>query len=108
MKDMILVAERVGELLAMENVDKTTISKVAKVSSTIVLRNKHSWAISNTDMDITKDLGLISIKKYWKRASQIQNKVDLLYKDWILALRAFVKHFRRTHNNKEVIKNMLI
>ena len=67
MKDVIAVAERGREnkkLLTMGNVDKTAMAEVAKVSSAIDLGNKHSWAISNADMDATRDLGLIGIKKY--------------------------------------------
>ncbi len=108
MKDVISVAERDGELLAMENVDKTAIAEVAKVSSAIDLGSKHTWEISNADIDVAEDLGLTGMKKYWRRASQIQEEVDLLHKDWILALGAFVKHSRRTHNNKEVTENMII
>ncbi len=48
----------------MENVDKTVIAEVAKVSSTIDLGSKHNWAISNADMDVAEDLGLTDIKKY--------------------------------------------
>ncbi len=81
MKDVILVTERGGELLAIENVDKTTIAEVAKMSSAIDLGSKYSWAISNADIDTAEDLGLTSIKKYWRHAGQIQDKVDLLYKD---------------------------
>ncbi len=64
MKDVITMAERGGELLAMENADKTVIAEVAKVSSAINLGNKHSWAISNADIDVAGDLGLTGIKKY--------------------------------------------
>ncbi len=67
MKDVIAVAEKGRKnkkLLAMENIDKTAMTEVAKMSSTIDLRSKHSWAISNTDIDVVRDLGLINIKKY--------------------------------------------
>ncbi len=64
MKDVISVTERSGELLAMENADKTAIAEVAKVSSAIDLGSKHSWAISNADMDAAENLGLTGIKKY--------------------------------------------
>ncbi len=67
MNDVILVAKRGGELLAMENADKTVIAEVAKVSSVIDLGSKHSWAISNTDIDTAEDLGLTGIKKYQRR-----------------------------------------
>ena len=44
MKVMIVVAKKDGknkELLAMENIDKTTIAEVAKVSNAIDLESKH-------------------------------------------------------------------
>ncbi len=41
-KDVILVVERGKELLAMENIDKTAIAEVAKVSSAIDLGSKHN------------------------------------------------------------------
>lgn len=91
MKDMTLVIERCGELLAIENVDKTAIAEVAKVSSIINLKSKYNQAISIADMDAAKDQRLTSIKKYWRSASQIHDKVDLLYKDQIPILRAFIK-----------------
>ncbi len=64
MKDVILVVERGEELLVMENADKTAIAEVVKMSSAIDLRSKHSWAISNANMDAAKDLRLTGIKKY--------------------------------------------
>ncbi len=76
MKDVIVVAKRSGKLLAMKNVNKTAIVEVTKVSSGIDLRSKHSCAISNADMDVAGNLGLTSIKKYWRHVSQIQDKVD--------------------------------
>ncbi len=59
-------------------------------------------------MDAVRDLRLTSIKKYWRCAGQIQDKVDWLHKDWIPTLGAFVKYSWKTHNNKEVTKNMII
>ncbi len=84
----------------MENADKTTITEIVKVSSVIDLGSKHSWAISNADIDTAEDLGLTGIKKYWRRIGQIQDEVDSLHKDWIPALGAFVKHSRKTHDNE--------
>ena len=48
----------------MENADKTTMVEVAKVSSVIDFRSKHSWAINNTNIDTSKNLKLIGYKKY--------------------------------------------
>ncbi len=70
-KNVILVVEKGGKLLVMDNIDKTTIGEVAKVSSAIDLGSKHSWAINNADMDATEDLGLTGIKKYWRHIDQI-------------------------------------
>ncbi len=108
MKDMILVAERGEELLAMENVDKIAIAEVTKVLSTINRKSKYSWVISNTDMDTIEDLGWMSIKKYKKYAGQIQDEVYLLNKDWIPIFGAFVKHSRKTQDNEEIIENLII
>ena len=48
----------------MKNIDKTAMAELAKILNAINLGSKHSWAISNADMDATRNLGLISIKKY--------------------------------------------
>ena len=64
-KDVIAVAERGrenGELLVIKNMDKTVIAEVAKVSSAIKLGHKYSQAISNADIDVAGNLGLIDIK----------------------------------------------
>lgn len=42
-------------LLIIENIDKIAIAKVGKVLNTINLVSKHSFAISNGDMDIVED-----------------------------------------------------
>lgn len=74
MKDMIISAEKSRDnkgLLTIENVNKTAMAEVAKVSSAIDYDGKYSWAISNGDMDTTENLRLTSIKKYWRCAGQI-------------------------------------
>ncbi len=65
MKDMIVVAEKGlenKELLVIENINKIAMAEVTKVSSTIDLRNKYSWIISNIDINVAKNLRRISIK----------------------------------------------
>ena len=67
MKNIITLTEKSGEnkkLLAIKYIDKTAMVEMAKVSSTIDFVNKHSWAISNADIDVVGDLELIGIKKY--------------------------------------------
>lgn len=50
--------------LVIENLlDNIAMAEVTKVSSVINLGSKYSWAISNTDIDIAKDLGFTDIKK---------------------------------------------
>ena len=74
MKKVIAMAEKDREnkeLLTIKNVDKTAMAKFAKVLSAIDLRSKHSWAISNADIDVAGNLRLIGIKKYWTYAGQV-------------------------------------
>lgn len=70
MKNMILVAKKVRknkQLLVIENTNKDVMVEIAKMSSAIHLGSKHSWVITNTDIDIGKNLELIDIKKYQRR-----------------------------------------
>ena len=75
MKDVIAAAERSrknkGPLVMDINVNKTTIAKVAKVSSAIDLGNKYSQVIGNANIDAPGNLGLTGIKKYWRYTGQI-------------------------------------
>ena len=67
MKDVIAVVEKDRDnkkLLAKKNVDKIAMAKVAKILGVIDLESKHSWAISNSDIDAVGNLRLIGIKKY--------------------------------------------
>lgn len=67
MKHIIEVAEKNrenGRLLIIKNVNKTVLSKVAKILSIIDFGNMYSQAISNTNIDTTPNLGLTNIKKY--------------------------------------------
>lgn len=59
--------------------------------------------MSNANLDITKELRLISIKKYWKHIEQVKIELNWLY-DKILVLATFMKDLRRIYNNKKVIK----
>ena len=64
------------KLLEIENVNKIAMAEVVEVLSAINFGSKYSGAISNIDIDVARNLGLIGIKKYWRRASQIQDKID--------------------------------
>ena len=62
-------------------------------------------AMRNTDLDAAKKLGPTSIKKYWRRAGQVDMEIDWLH-DWIPALATFMRHSCKVYNNEEVTKNM--
>ena len=61
--------------------------------------------MSNLNLDIAKKLGLPGIKKYWRRAGQIEMELDWLY-DWILVLTTLVRHSCKVYDNEKVTKNM--
>ena len=44
--------------------DTTAPAEMARVSSLVDLADRYNWVISNADLDIIKELGLTSIKKY--------------------------------------------
>ncbi len=51
--------------MLLENIMNTIMSaEVVQVLSSIDLVKRYNWAIGNTDLDVTKKLGLTSIKKY--------------------------------------------
>ena len=110
MKDVIISkkTQKKERQLVVRNTDKIAQIEVAKTSSLIDFDGKYMWAISNVDIDATRNLGLTDIKKYQRLASQIEKKVNELYRDWIPVLAAFMKHFWKTHNNEKVTKNMKI
>lgn len=63
-KDVIIL-EKTGEKeeqLVVGNAIEQ--AKVAKMSNSIDLDSKYIWAISNIDIGVTKNLGLIGVKKY--------------------------------------------
>lgn len=73
--------------------------KVVKMLSLIDLDSKYIWAISNADINDARDLELTIVKKYWRRAGRIKNKMNGLYKNQISTLSIFIKHFWRIHSN---------
>ncbi len=106
MKDVIISEKaREEEMLSEGIADKTVPAEVARVSSLVDLAGRYNWAMSNADMDAAKELGLTGIKKYWRRADQVEMKLDWLH-DSIPALATFVKHSYRVYDNEEVGQNM--
>lgn len=105
-KDMIILenAREKKKQLVVGNIIKQV--EIAKMSSSIHLNSKYKQAINNANINIVRNLKLIGVKKYKKHIDQIKKEVNILYRDWILALVTFVKHSLRTHNNKKVTENM--
>ncbi len=60
-------------------VDTTMPAEVAGVSSLINLVGRYNWAMSDADLDTAKELGLTGIKKYWRRAGQVELELDWLH-----------------------------
>ncbi len=63
--------------------------------------------MSDADLDTAKELELTGIKKYWRRACQVEMELEWLH-DWIPALAIFVRHSRRVYDNEEVGQNMSV
>ncbi len=63
--------------------------------------------MSNSNLDVVKELELTGIKKYWRCAGQVEMGLDWLY-DRIPALPIFVRHSCKIYNNKEVGQNMSV
>lgn len=53
-----------GKLVG-ENKDKIVLVKVEKMSNPIYFNGKYMWVINNININVTKDLGLTNIEKYW-------------------------------------------
>ncbi len=108
MKDVIISEKAREEEILPEGVANTTApAEVARVSSPVDLAGRYNWAISVVDLDAVKELGLTGIKKYWRRAGQVEMELDWLH-DWILALATFVRHSRSVYDNEEVGQNMSV
>ncbi len=88
-------------------VNMTVLAEVTRVLSPIDLAGWYNWIMSNTDLDAAKEQGQIGIKKYWRRASQIEIELDWLY-DWIPALAIFVRHLCKVYDNQKISQNMSV
>ena len=106
MKDVIIKEKAMKKERLLESITDTTApAEVAQALSLIDLAGKYIWVMSNANMDAAKKLGLTDIKKYRRRAGQVERELDWLY-DWIPALATFVRHSRSVYNNEKVTQNM--
>lgn len=66
MKDMIIweKGREKEEEFVEGNTDIIALTKIVKMSSIVNLNSRYIWAISNVNINATKNLELINIKKY--------------------------------------------
>ena len=65
MKNIIILEKAWEEKKLSEGIaDTTLLAEMAQVSSSIDFAGRCKWAMSNVDLDTTKELGLTGIKKY--------------------------------------------
>ena len=106
MKDRIIEKKTREKQGLLEGIaDTTSTAEVAQASSLVDFAGKYMWAMSNANIDAAKELGLTGIKKYWRRAGQVEMELDWLH-DWIPALATFVRHSRSVYDNEKVTQNM--
>lgn len=75
MKDMIISKKaREKERLSVDIADTTAPAEMAQASSPVDLVGRCMWAMNNANLDAAKELGLTDIKKYWRRAGQVEKK----------------------------------
>lgn len=55
---------------------------------------RYSWAISNVNLNATREIKLTSIKKYWRYAIQVEIEIDWLY-NWFLVLATIMRYLHR-------------
>ncbi len=106
-KDVIISEKAREKMLSEGPADTIAPVEVVRALSHIDLTWKSRWAMSNIDMDAAKELRLTGVKKYCRRAAQVEMELDWLH-NWILALATFVRYSRRVYDNKKVGQNISV
>ena len=60
---------------------------------------KYDWHLDSIDNEVAVDLGLRSIKKYWRRTAQVADEFSHL-QDFFLVLAVFVNEARGDYDQK--------
>lgn len=108
MKDVIILEKvREKKKLSKSIIDTTAQAKLAWTLSLVDLARRYKWAMSNVNLDVTKELGLTGIQKYQRCVDQVKMELDWLH-DWIFAQTTFVKHSRRVYDNDKVTELMKV
>ena len=90
MQDVILIAKvPVGSVKKKEFIIDTLDAEVTRLYRAINVLLKHNWHLNLTDDKAAVDLGLQSVKKYWRRAAQVADELSHL-PDFLSALAVFV------------------
>ena len=77
MKDVIILEKTKEKEELSEGIAAiTALAEVARASSSVDIVGRYKWAISDADLDKTNELGLTSIKKYWRRAGHVEMELD--------------------------------
>lgn len=76
-KDVIISKKVREEKILLKDIANTIApAKVAQVLGFIDFIRKYNWAMSDADLNTTKELGLTGIKKYYRYAGQVKIKLD--------------------------------
>ena len=71
----VIISEKAREKKLLEGpVDITVPAEIARAINLVDLAWRYKWAMSNVDIDTVKKLGLIEVKKYWRRVGQVERE----------------------------------
>ncbi len=77
----------------------TPDTKVMRVCSATNVLLKYNWHLNPMDNKAVVDLGLQSVKKYWRRAVQVTDELSYL-QDFLPALAVFANEACRDYDQK--------
>ena len=77
----------------------TPDAEVTRVCSATNVLLKYDWHLDPTDNEAAVDLGLQSVKKYWRRAAQVADELSHL-QDFLPALAVFINEACGDYNQK--------
>ncbi len=107
MQDTILIAKvLVGSARKKELVVDTPDAEVTRVCSTTNILLKYNWHLNLTNNEAAVDLGLRSVKKYWRRAAQVADKLIYL-QDFLPALVVFINEAHINYHQKMQLEERL-
>ncbi len=107
MQDAILMAKVLdGGAKRKQLVVDTPDAEVTWICSATNVLLKYNWHLNRTDDKAAVDLGLRSVKKYWRCAAQVADELSHL-QDFFLALAVFVNKACRDYDQKTQLDKRL-